>query len=121
MGGAEEFGPGATFDEEENAEDGGGDGEQVGEGAKLGGFEVAEEPEVEEVGERGAEDGGEGEAGPGEPWDGLPVGERAEGGGAGDGDGKNEEAAEEGVPGGHGEGVVLPCYALAEDNIEGER
>jgi hypothetical protein len=68
----------------------------------LGGFEVAEEPEVEEVGEGGAKDGTESEAGPGEPRDGLPVGERAEGEGAVDGDGKNQEATEEIVPGGHG-------------------
>ena len=83
-------------------------------------MQVAEEPEVKEVGERGAEDGRESEAGPGLPGDGLPVGARAEGDGLVDGDGENDDGAEEIVPGGHGEGVVVPCYAFAEDDVEGE-
>src|SRR5262249_42911811 len=82
-----------------------------------------EEPEVQQIGERGAKNGGEGEAGPGLPGDGQPVGERTERGGLAGGDRDNDQGAEQIVPGGHGEGVVVPRYALAEDGIKskGER
>lgn len=55
------------------------------------------------------------------PGDGLPVGKRAERDGLMDGDRKNQQCAEKIVPGGHGEGVVVPCYALAENDVESER
>ena len=55
---ADKFEEGAAFAEEEDAEGGSGDGEEVGKRGELGGFEVAEEPEVEEVGQRRAEQRG---------------------------------------------------------------
>ena len=120
QGAAEEFGPGAAFAEEKDAKCGCGDGEQIGEGGELGGFEEAEKPEVEEISESGAEESGEGDAGPGLPGDGEPVGEGTNGDGAEDGDGEEDESPEDEIPGGHGERVVLCGDALTENDVHGE-
>lgn len=63
---------GAAFAEEEDAEDGGGDGKKIGERGELRDLEVAEEPEVEKIGEGGAEESRVEDAGVG-----LPGKERA--------------------------------------------
>lgn len=89
-GGAEEFEPGTAFAEEDDAEGGGGDGEEVGKGGELGGFEIAEGPEIEDVGDGGTEEGHVEHAGPDGPRDGAPMREGADENGAMDGDGKND-------------------------------
>ncbi len=120
QGAAEEFGPGAAFTKEEDAKERGGNGEEVIVGSKLRDFEIAEEPEIEEIGECGAEESHIDHGGPCGPGDGEPARERAEGDGAMDGDGKNEKRAEEKIVGGHGEGVVAGGDALAEYGVESE-
>jgi len=119
-GGAEEFEPGAAFAEEDDAETGGGDGEEIGEGRELRGFEIAKQPVVKEVGERGTEERHVKHAGPGLPMDGAPVVERAENEGAIDGDGKDEERSNDEIPCGHSEGVVAGGDAFAENDVGGE-
>ena len=84
----------------------------------MGGFEEAEKPEVEKIGESGAEETCESDAGPGLPGDGAPVGERSMA--RRDGDGKKNESTEDEIPGGHGEWVVLGGDALAENDVHGE-
>ena len=117
---AEEFEPGAAFAEEEDAEGGGGDGQEIGEGGELRGFEVAQNPEVEDVSDVGTEQGHVDHAGPYGPGEGAPMGEGAEENGAMDGDGENDERAEDAVEGGHGEGVVEAGDAFAEDDVGGK-
>jgi hypothetical protein len=65
QGAAEKLGDSAAFAEENDAEDSGGDGEQIAEGAELGDFEIAEEPEIEKVSEDGTEKSHVEEAEPG--------------------------------------------------------
>src|SRR5271157_2986470 len=117
---AEEFEPGAAFAEEEDAEGGGGDGQEIGEGSELRGFEVAQNPEVEDVGDGGAEQGHVQHAGPDRPGEGAPMGKGAEVDGALDGDGENDEPTKDAVESGHGEGVVAGGDAFAEYDVGGE-
>src|SRR5208337_2021558 len=117
---AEEFEPGAALTEEEDAEGGSGDGQEIGERGELRGFEVMQNPIVESVGDGGAEQGHVQHAGPDRPGKGAPMGEGAEKNGALYGDGENEERAEDAVEGGHGEGVVEGGDAFAEDDVGGE-
>ena len=119
-GAAQEFGPGAAFAEEEDAQGGSGDREEIGEGGKLRSLEETEKPEVEEIGECGAEKAGVEDAGPSLPRDGAPVGERAECHGAVDGDGEKEESTKDEIPSGHGERVVVSGDALAENDVHGK-
>src|SRR5208283_3111086 len=115
-----EFEPGATFAEEEDAQGGTSYGQKIGERGELGGFKETQDPEVERVGDGRAEQGHVHHADPDLPRDSQPMRERAEENGALDGDGENDEGAEDAVEGGHGEGVVEAGDAFAEDNVGGE-
>jgi len=86
----------------------------------LGDFEIAKQPVVEKVGERGTEQAHVEHAGPGGPRNGAPIFERPESDSALNGDGKNEKRAEDEIVSGHGEGVVTGGNAFAECGIERE-
>ena len=118
--GACEFEPGGAFTEEEDAEGGCGDGQDVGEGSDFGGFEVAEEPEVNEVSDGGAEKRDVEQAGPGLPGDGTPGRGGTESCGAIERERQDEYTSKNKIPGGHGEGVVFSGDAFAQDYVEGE-
>lgn len=118
--GAEEFEPGAAFAEEDDAESGGGNGEEIGKSGELRGFEITESPEIEDVGNGGTEEGHVHHADPHGPRDGAPMGEGAEEDGAMDGERKNDESAEEGVEGVHGEGVVTGGDAFSQNDVNRE-
>jgi len=90
-GAAEKFEPRAAFAEKENAETGRRDGEQVRERGKLGGFEVAKEPVVEKIGQRGAEEASVNDADPGLPRNDAPMPKEAEGGRFVEGDREDEQ------------------------------
>ena len=117
---AEEFEPGAALAEEDDAESGGGDGKEIREAGELGSFEIAEEPEVKDIRESRAEEGGVDQAEPTLPRDVAEISGKAKGVSLLDRDGKDEERTEDEIPEGHGEGVVLASDAFAEDDIGGK-
>ena len=118
--GSGEFEERAALAKEKDAEAGSRDRKQVGERCELGGFEIAEEPEVEEIGQGGAEKAGIGDASVGLPRKRTPGVRKIDGEELVDGDGESDERAKDEIPSGHGERVVVVGDALAEDNVHGE-
>lgn len=76
---AYELSDGATFAEKDNAQDGGGDGQEITKGHELGDFQVAQEPKIKQIGEDGTEKRHVEQADPSSGGNGAPVGERSDG------------------------------------------